>query len=150
MQITITPSPDLRKSKKHRRLDQVLDKLKLAVSQKSGRSGAQPAGPRPAPALNTRLPFGQQKLRPRHPLRSAYRPADLATLEELHSKGLKLKSRLELEIAGVKIQLERELAPAAKEAGTAHLNSLLDRQQELEANLKKLDGQIKLIRKTPA
>lgn len=140
MQITITPSPDLRQSKKkHRR-------LKLAVS-KTPVSGTGQAVHKSVPV--NPLPAFLRRQKPlRHVGKKGQKP-DLETLRKMQEQGEQLKKRLTIEIAGITIQLQRKLTDAERTAGESLLNSLKAKQNLLEQNLKKLDAQIQALLTQP-
>lgn len=140
MQITITPSPDLRQSKKkHRR-------LKLAVS-KTPVSGTGQAVHKSVP-VNPLPAFSRRQKTLRHVGKKGQKP-DLETLRKMQEQGEQLKKRLTIEIAGITIQLQRELTDAERTAGESLLNSLKAKQNQLEQNLKKLDAQIQALLTQP-
>lgn len=67
----------------------------------------------------------------------------------MQEQGEQLKKRLTIEIAGITIQLQRELTDAERTAGESLLNSLKAKQNQLEQNLKKLDAQIQALLTQP-
>lgn len=67
----------------------------------------------------------------------------------MQKQGEQLKKRLTIEIAGITIQLQRELTDAERTAGESLLNSLKAKQNQLEQNLKKLDAQIQALLTQP-